>query len=256
MAIGAGKYWFNGLPVDGLSGPTAGATKYWFNGLPYDTIATGAAPSGATGTVNSTQDSQTVVATGSSGIYPAAELVQDSQSISAAAISQATATLNLTQANNVAPPPTIFVAAPSYGTWVKRQNKSKPQAPQLPPPVEAGEVVIDEAVLRQMEEERLAALVLQKKTEARQTNEMLRASVPVTEGRASRSMTLRDNTFDRVETTPEVRRAVVTLFRPAPRPALVEPVRGSTTLRALGPRYLPEPEIRKSRTISLRRSTP
>lgn len=35
------KYWFNGLPVDGLQQPTkdTGANKYWFNGLPMDFLA-------------------------------------------------------------------------------------------------------------------------------------------------------------------------------------------------------------------------
>lgn len=357
MAVGAGKYWFNGLPVDGLSS-TAGAGKYWFNGVPYDTLAAAAAPSGVTGTVNltqagntlsaaatvpvqvsasvtqagdttstsvtvlvqgsgtlsqegdsplsaavvtvkgiasgsqagdvfngaaavvisgqvsvsvggdsvlsagavrvsssasNTQDDQTVAATGGSGVYPVADLVQDGQSVLATAISQAKATLEITQANNTAPPVEPFVVAPSYGTWAKRQNKSKPQAPQLPPPVEAGEIVIDEAVLRQMEEERLAALALKKKTEALDRVEELRAYAP-TEKRPTRSFTIDPRRFDVVEAAPEIRTKVVSLFREQPKPALVEPVRGSITLRALGPRHLPEPEIRKARTISLRRS--
>jgi hypothetical protein len=161
---------------------------------------------------------------------------------------------NVTQGDNTLSTVEPYFVAPSYGHWVKKQNRKKPQAPKLPDPVQAGEIVIDEAVLRQMEEERLAALVLQKKTEALGTTELLRATVPVTEGRATRSITLRDNTFDRVDTTPDVRRAVVTLFRPPQKPALVDPVRGSITLRALGPRHMPEPDIRRSKTISRRRS--
>lgn len=62
MAVGAVKYWFNGLPLDGLS-TTAGTVKYWFNGLPYDTLAPSAAPSGVTAVVNVTQADNTIVAT-------------------------------------------------------------------------------------------------------------------------------------------------------------------------------------------------
>lgn len=359
MAVGAGKYWFNGLPVDGLSS-TAGAGKYWVNGLPYDTLAAAAAPSGVTGTVNVTQASDTVStagtvlvhgsasvtqaddtvsATSGSGIIATASIIQGGDVVTASAVvagaiagsadlteagqtvsgagsvvvrgaaetTQAgdvanvvaaaavagqlsstqdeqivtavveigknlvsslvqqgntvaatagvvvSASANITQANNAAPPAEPFVVAPSYGTWAKRQNKSKPQAPQLPPPVEAGEIVIDEAVLRQMEEERLAALARQKKAEALDRVEELRAYEPA-EKRPTRSVTIDPRRFDVVEATPEIRTKVVSLFREQPKPALVEPVRGSITLRALGPRHLPEPEIRKARTISLRRS--
>jgi hypothetical protein len=61
MAVGAVKYWFNGLPLDGLS-TTAGTVKYWFNGLPYDTLAPSAAPSGVTAVVNVTQADNTISA--------------------------------------------------------------------------------------------------------------------------------------------------------------------------------------------------
>ena len=63
MAVGAVKYWFNGLPLDGLS-TSAGAVKYWFNGLPYDTLAPAAAPSGITAVADLTQDGNTILATG------------------------------------------------------------------------------------------------------------------------------------------------------------------------------------------------
>jgi hypothetical protein len=104
-----------------------------------------------------------------------------------------------------------------------------------------------------MEEERLAALARQKKAEALDRVEELRAYAPA-EKRPTRSVTIDPRRFDVVEATHEIRTKVVSLFREQPKPALVEPVRGSITLRALGPRYLPEPEIRKARTISLRRS--
>jgi hypothetical protein len=45
MSLDGTKYWYNGLPVDGLdqSGST-GATKYWYDGLPVAIIATGSSP--------------------------------------------------------------------------------------------------------------------------------------------------------------------------------------------------------------------
>ena len=63
MTVGAVKYWFNGLPLDGLSNVSADSTRYWFTGLPYDTLAPSAGPSGITATVNVTQANNTLVAT-------------------------------------------------------------------------------------------------------------------------------------------------------------------------------------------------
>lgn len=39
--VDGARYWFNGLPVDGLQQPTknTGNTKYWYNGLPVDFLA-------------------------------------------------------------------------------------------------------------------------------------------------------------------------------------------------------------------------
>jgi hypothetical protein len=146
------------------------------------------------------------------------------------------------------------VAAPSYSHWLKTKDKNKPQAPKLPEPMHAGEVVIDEAVIRQMEEERLAALVLEQKKAALERIDELRAYTPA-EKRPTKSVTIDPRRFDVVETTPEIRTRVINLFRPPASEPLVEPVKGSITLRALGPRHLPEPEIRKAKTISLRRSS-
>lgn len=43
--VDGSKYWFNGLPVDGVQQPTKdnGADKYWFNGLPVTFLASYAA---------------------------------------------------------------------------------------------------------------------------------------------------------------------------------------------------------------------
>jgi hypothetical protein len=179
-----------------------------------------------------------------------------------------------------------FVVAPSYGYWLKTKNRNKPQAPKLPEPMHAGEVVIDEAVIRQMEEERLAAFVLEQKKAALERIDDLRAYAPAEkkptraarlgrktepEETARRFTTLKReatepapqvktrstidlNRFDVIETTPEVRARVINLFRPPEPEPLTEPVKGSVTVRTLGPRRAPEPEIRKARTISLRRS--
>lgn len=201
-----------------------------------------------------TQDSNTVEATGAVLVSGVSATLQVSNGIAAAARVVISGSVTAQQADHTGPlAQGVVVVAPSYGAWVKAKNRNKPVAPQLPPPVEAGEIVIDEAVLRQMEEERLAALVLQKKTEALGRVEDLRAYAPA-EKRPTRPVTIDPRRFDVVEAAPEIRTRVISLFREQPKPALVEPVRGSITLRALGPRHLPEPEIRKARTISLRRS--
>ena len=187
----------------------------------------------AAGSLSATEADDTVVATINKPINGEATGTQDDNTLS-----------------TVEP----YFVAPSYGHWVKKQNAKKPKAPQLPPPVQPGEVVIDEAVLRQMEEERLAALVLQKKTEALERVEELRTYAPA-DRRPTRSITIDPRRFDIVEAAPEIRTRVINLFRPPPPAPLKEPVRGSITLRALGPRHLPQPEIRKARTISLRRSS-
>lgn len=141
-----------------------------------------------------------------------------------------------------------YVAPSGYPAWAKNKKRKWP-TPKLPDPVNAGEVVIDEAVLRQMEEERLAALVLQKKTEAPQRMENLRHAIAESEGRITRQYR-----FDVIETAPGIRQRVLTLLREQqPRPA-TETVANARTLGSLGPRNLPRPEIRKARTISLRRA--
>lgn len=84
MAVGAVKYWFNGLPLDGLS-TTAGTVKYWFNGLPYDTLAPSAAPSGVTAVVNVTQADNTISAFATVLVSAVANLNQDDNTIVATA---------------------------------------------------------------------------------------------------------------------------------------------------------------------------
>lgn len=85
-ATGGTKYWFNGLPLDGLerTGYDTGTAKYWFNGLPYDTLAS-TAPGGITATVNVTQDNNTVTATGTVRIAATANLTQDNNTLVATA---------------------------------------------------------------------------------------------------------------------------------------------------------------------------
>lgn len=141
-----------------------------------------------------------------------------------------------------------YVAPSGYPAWAKNK-KRKWSTPALPEPVQAGEIIVDEAVLRQMEEERLAALVIQKKAEALQRVENLRDAAALRQGRLNYKYR-----FDVVETSPGVRRRVLTLLREQQPPPAKETVPNFTTLGALGPRNLPEPEIRKARTISLRRA--
>lgn len=78
------KYWFNGLPLDGLNGSIAGPTKYWFNGLPYDTLAA-ATSSGITAVVNVTQANDTVSAVGTIRVTAAANLNQSDNTLVATA---------------------------------------------------------------------------------------------------------------------------------------------------------------------------
>lgn len=44
--VNGSKYWFNGLPVDGLQQPTKdlGADKYWCTGLPMTFLASSSSP--------------------------------------------------------------------------------------------------------------------------------------------------------------------------------------------------------------------
>lgn len=145
-----------------------------------------------------------------------------------------------------------YVAPSGYPAWAKNK-KRKWSTPALPEPVQAGEIIVDEAVLRQMEEERLAALVLQNKTEALSRVEDARAlAAPV--ALRTKIVSLEGRRFDVVETSSGVRRRVLTLLREQQPPPAKETVLNFTTLGALGPRNLPEPEIRKARTISLRRA--
>ena len=150
----------------------------------------------------------------------------------------------------------IVVAEPEYvaPSGYPGRRRQRKDMPKLPPPVQPGEVVIDEAVLRQIEEERLAALVIQKKAEASARIDEMRASTFVPE-RGTRTMKLNPQRFDVLETSPAIRTRVITLFCPPEPEPLKEPVRGSITLRALGPRNLPKPRITYADRISIRRSS-
>lgn len=218
-----------------------------------DSITTSAAARAAA-SVDITQAENTLLSIAEQTSFATAGGVQDSQSVTAIAKIAIKAALNATQEGDRLELPPPFVVAPSYSTWVKTKNRNKPKAPQLPPPVNAGEVVIDEAVLRQMEEERLAALVLQKKAEASARIDEMRASAFVPE-RGTRTLKLDPQRFDVVETSPEIRTRVIKLFRPPEPEPLKEPVRGSITLRALGPRNLPKPRITYADRIAIRRSS-
>lgn len=180
---------------------------------------------------------------------------ESSDSVAIVVVPALTATLAITERPDTAAITSgsdLYAVAPSYSTWAKRRNKDKPVAPQLPKPEQAGEIVVDEAVLRQIEEEQRAALVLQQKQEALQRVEDLRAYFP--EPRPTRTMALPARQ-DVVESSPEIRRRIVTLFRePTPSPA-TDPVRGSVTLHTLGPRNLPRTEIKAARYVSLRRAS-
>lgn len=105
MAVGAVKYWFNGLPLDGLSS-TAGAVKYWFNGLPYDTLSPSAAPSPISAIVDVTQANNTVFAASTILISVSADILQANNTVSAAGTVSISASADLFQDNN-----TIFATA-------------------------------------------------------------------------------------------------------------------------------------------------
>jgi len=169
----------------------------------------------------------------------------------------ATASLAATEAPDTAAIITeygIVRAGPSYAYWAKTQNKKKPKAPKLPPPVNAGEVVVDEAVLRQIEEERLNALVLQNKQQALQRVEDLRGGyAPAPQ--PARAVTLDRKRFDVVESSPDIRRRVVSLLREPTPPPATEPVKGPVLFRRLGARNLPQPQLQQARYVSLRRSS-
>jgi hypothetical protein len=77
------------------------------------------------------------------------------------------------------------VVAPSYSYWLKTKARTRRRTS---PPAPRGKV-IDEAVLRQMEKERLAALVLKAKQEAlgRMTEARVRAGLPFKDTQVERS---------------------------------------------------------------------
>lgn len=199
-----------------------------------------------------------------------------------------TAALAVTEPSDIARAVIVDSLKAFFGTQPRRRKKANP--PKLPPPVQSTEVVIDEASLREIELARFAALILQAKQEALQRVEdmrdgfrpsgssrtvklerplakvdeaqparrainLVREADPAKAPAAPRTITLRRDTFDAVETTPEIRTRVVTLFRQPVEVEAANPVRGSTA-RRLGVRHspAPRPDIAKTRMISLRRS--
>jgi hypothetical protein len=203
----------------------------------------------------------------------AATETRDAASVQLTVINPATAVLDATEQRDIA----VFsdansgfvVAAPSYSYWRKTKDKNKPTAPKLPDPVQPGEVVIDDAVIRQTEEERLAALVFQAKQDALRRLEEMRARdiekkpsrkvrlkkqvQPPLETRKARTMKLARGS--KVEKKAEAKARVIKLPRPmAPSEPLVKMALNYIALKGLAPRRAPSREIAKARTVSLRRS--
>ena len=187
----------------------------------------------------------------------AATETRDAASVQLTVINPATAVLDATEQRDIA----VFsdansgfvVAAPSYSYWRKTRDKNKTIAPKLPDPVTPGKVVIDEAVLRQMERERRAALVLKAKRDALQRIDELRAHSPA-DLRSKRTVPVHPR-LSKVEGKPETRARIISLLpRPEPEP-LNDMAPNYTKLRALGPRHLPLPQIAKAKTILLRQAS-
>jgi hypothetical protein len=248
------------------------------------------------GSVTATQENQL----GSNGrvfVRGNATFTQASNTFSATAKGRVSARLNITQENNgfsMKEPVQVFL--PSWTQWAKTKDKNKPKAPKLPDPVQRGELVIDEAVLQQMEIERINALVMKGKQEAAERVEKMReeywvakpdrklntikakvievppepepparpsfvlaAAAPKAEApQASTRQSASLNRFAPREeiAAPTKRRQIVSMFREQPKPKPIDPVRGSITPRVLGARLMPEPQMSKTKTIVLRRQHP
>lgn len=168
----------------------------------------------------------------------------DTAAFAAARFDVLTASLAATEARDTAAftyVDPVQIAAAGYAA--KRRRKAT--MPQLPKPPRV-EVVIDEAVLRQIEEERLAALNLERKKEAlRRVAELRQGYTP----QPVRTVKLE------VKEPPEKMQAplrTVTLARP-PRPAPQQaPIRGSIALSVIRP--APPVEVRQPVFVSLRRA--
>lgn len=232
------------------------------------------------------QDANTISAEADAIIFANASLTQAANSISASGIvfdttvnlngdiTQAdntlsslvavdvTADLDITQSDQISVTP-VYVVAPGYSHWKKTQDKKKPQAPKLPEPAQRGELVVDEEVLRQAEIDRIAAEVLQKKQDAlvkvEENREQAWAKgVTSIDGSVSYSGDKRAarRLGERISEAPaneSDRHRVVRLLGERPPPPAVEPVALPRVTRALGARNLPAPEMRLTKSITLRR---
>ena len=144
----------------------------------------------------------------------------------------------------------VTVRAPSYGHWRKTKDRNKPKAPELPAPLEAGEVVVDEAVLQQIEQEQFPKIVRFKSDAVEryraEREAMLNARRPV------KAVTPDPGRFDVVVASPEIRRKIVKPLAEQPDPAPAEPIRGAVTLGRLGARRLAKPALANAGAVMLR----
>lgn len=168
MAVGSVKYWFNGLPVDGLSS-AAGAGKYWLNGLPYDTLSVAAAPANVNGSVSLTQAGDTVssdaTVSGGGSTSGVSNLVQADNGIASFSYIAVIGQLSAEQAGDTAvsaqpdkrPEPERYGGggAPIWAevSWLKK--KKKPKKEELV--TEVAEIVEQVAPQVTQEESRVVA---------------------------------------------------------------------------------------------------
>lgn len=243
------------------------------------------------GTADLTQENQ-VGAEGTVAIRANADIDQDDDTTTSAVTVSNEASLDVTQDDQTcSTPEPVQVYAPSFSSWAKAKDKKKPKAPVLPDPVQRGELVVDEAVLQQMELERLAALVLQKKQEALQKVEATReegwqagirketrslarpeleeaqelptgrVTLPlgerpppeVTAAPARAVLQLGERRVTIEPATTGERRKLISLMAEQKDPPAREPITNRRVQRALGARNLAKPEMRLTKFISLRR---
>jgi hypothetical protein len=172
-------------------------------------------------------------------------------------------------------------AAPSYGYWAKTK-KRKPKAPTHPAPVEANEVVIDEAYLRQIELEKAAALELARRKAALQRAEEPRPPKAATrtarleprqeappqefyytglkklgvrvepEAPAPKKQTIKVPVREEVQPPAPLRRRVTLNTRPSTPQAVADVY--YTGIRKLGVRAAPEPLMPRRKIVTLRKA--
>ena len=208
-------------------------------------------------TATETRDTALVLLFDGAALSLASTEARDAASVEVALFDLVTAALAATEAADQAAIADggFVVTAPSYSYWRKTRDKNKPIAPKLPDPVTPGKVVIDDAVIRQTEQERRAALVLKAKQDARRRGEELRErfiSREQTEaGEAPRRSVKLMRQADPVETTPKGKTKTISLFRMQAPEALKKP---APKYRKQDQWQLRSWEIGKAKTVSLRRA--